>query len=153
VELLWRLSTLALRHLYTTSYPAADLSGLAPPTPVPAPGSPAEAARLHVTQARVAVERRAFVERAAEGLKAARAAEGTAADLTAEYRCVCPNGLYDSEEGCSRVLPVPPGQSLASVDPPHQTAARPPQESGERIPNRLGGGEFSRSVVSLSASR
>jgi hypothetical protein len=97
VELLWRVSTLALRHAYTTVYPdTADLSGLEPPTPPPAPGSPAEAARLRVTQARVAVERRAFVERAAAGLKAAQEAEATAADLTSEYRCVClEEGLYD----------------------------------------------------------
>jgi hypothetical protein len=77
---------LALRRVFTAGCCgcAADEGGLAAATTVE--GSPAEAARMRATHARVAIERRRFVERAASALAAGHAAHATAVLLSTEYR-------------------------------------------------------------------
>eukprot|EP00249_Psilotum_nudum_P019578 c27323_g1_i1 orf=563-2899(+) len=99
VELLWQLSAHALREVHKRSFPADILAN-------PLPASLTEivsqnihaAALLTVTKARIAIERRRFLEGAVAAVQRQSLWSSLAHDMTAEYRSLCAEEAYLHQE-------------------------------------------------------
>lgn len=99
VELLWQLSAHALREVHKRSFPA-DVST----NPLPAPLTEVVAQNTHaaalltVTKARIAIERRRFLDGAATAVRRQALWASLAHDMTAEYRALCAEEAYLHQE-------------------------------------------------------
>ncbi|MCO5595190.1 hypothetical protein L7F22_049229 [Adiantum nelumboides] len=99
VELLWQLSAHALREVHKRSFPGDVLSNPLPPslTEVVAQINHASAL-LTVTKARIAVERRRFLDSASGAVRRQGLWSTLAHDMTAEYRALCAEEAYLNQE-------------------------------------------------------
>ncbi|KAH8953484.1 hypothetical protein BDL97_08G030200 [Sphagnum fallax] len=99
VELLWQLSALALREVHQRVFPA-DVAA----NPLPAPlaeimlENSHATALLGVTKARIALERRKFLQGAAMAVQRQGIWSSLAHDMTAEYRSLCSEEAYLDQE-------------------------------------------------------
>ncbi|CAM6074606.1 unnamed protein product [Sphagnum tenellum] len=99
VELLWQLSALALREVHQRVFPA-DVAA----NPLPAPlaeimfENSHATALLGVTKARIALERRKFLQGAATAVQRQGIWSSLAHDMTAEYRSLCSEEAYLDQE-------------------------------------------------------
>lgn len=97
VELLWQLSLHALREVHRRTFPADVASN-------PLPGSLTDvafshaAALLPVTKARIALERRKFLENAQAAVQRQAMWSNLAHEMTAEYRGLCAEEAYLQQE-------------------------------------------------------
>lgn len=99
VELLWQLSAHALREFHKRTFPA-DVVGKPLPaslTEVATQSSHAPAL-LAVTKARIALERRRFVEGAASAVRRQALWSSLAHDMTSEFRSLCAEEAYLQQE-------------------------------------------------------
>ncbi|MCO5564691.1 hypothetical protein L7F22_018358 [Adiantum nelumboides] len=99
VELLWQLSAHALREVHKRSFPADVLSNPLPSslTEIVAQSNNASAL-LTVTKARIAIERRRFLDGAAAAVRRQALWSSLAHDMTAEYRALCAEEAYLHQE-------------------------------------------------------
>ncbi|KAI5066894.1 hypothetical protein GOP47_0017422 [Adiantum capillus-veneris] len=99
VELLWQLSAHALREVHKRSFPADVITNPLPAslTEIVAQSSNASAL-LTVTKARIAIERRRFLDGAAAAVRRQALWSSLAHDMTAEYRALCAEEAYLHQE-------------------------------------------------------
>ncbi|KAJ7551698.1 hypothetical protein O6H91_06G025300 [Diphasiastrum complanatum] len=99
VELLWQLSAHALREVHRRNFPGDVAANPLPAslTEVVTQNSHA-AALLAVTKARIALERRRFLESAATAVRRQALWTSLAHDMTAEFRALCAEEAYLHQE-------------------------------------------------------
>eukprot|EP00250_Pteridium_aquilinum_P016946 c23380_g1_i1 orf=535-2829(-) len=99
VELLWQLSAHALREVHKRSFPADVLANPLPAslTEIVAQSNHASAL-LTVTKARIAIERRRFLDGATAAVRRQALWSSLAHDMTAEYRALCAEEAYLHQE-------------------------------------------------------
>lgn len=99
VELLWQLSAHALREVHKRSFPADVLSNPLPAslTEIVAQNNHASAL-LTVTKARIAIERRRFLDGSTAAVRRQALWSSLAHDMTAEYRALCAEEAYLHQE-------------------------------------------------------
>ncbi|BBN11626.1 HAUS augmin-like complex subunit 6 [Marchantia polymorpha subsp. ruderalis] len=99
VELLWQLSAHALREVHKRSFPTDVAANPLPAslTEVVSQNSHA-ASLLPVTKARIALERRRFLEGATSAVRRQALWSNLANDLTAEFRALCAEEAYLHQE-------------------------------------------------------
>ncbi|XP_024372068.1 AUGMIN subunit 6 isoform X2 [Physcomitrium patens] len=99
VELLWQLSAHALREVHRRTF-LADVAS----NPLPAPLAEIVAHNMHaasllnVTKARIALERRKFLEDAATAVRRQGMWSNMAHEITAEYRSLCAEEAFLNQE-------------------------------------------------------
>ncbi|XP_042456828.1 AUGMIN subunit 6-like [Zingiber officinale] len=97
VELLWQLSVHALREVHKRTFTADVASDPLPPSLTDASYLNA-AALLPVTKARIALERRKFLENANKSVHRQAAWSDLAHEMTAEFRSLCAEEAYLQQE-------------------------------------------------------
>ncbi|XP_042390076.1 AUGMIN subunit 6-like [Zingiber officinale] len=97
VELLWQLSVHALREVHQRTF-ADDISSNSLPPVLTEASYQNAAALLQVTKARIALERRKFMEKANAAVHRQSAWSNLAHEMTAEFRSLCAEEAYLQQE-------------------------------------------------------
>ncbi|KAH7438345.1 hypothetical protein KP509_04G011000 [Ceratopteris richardii] len=128
VELLWQLSAHALREVHKRCFPADVAANPLPPslTEIVSQSNNASAL-LTVTKARIAIERRRFLDGAAVAVRREALWSSLAHDMTAEYRALCAEEAYLQHEleklqepRYQRECVIKEGQNGAEIAPERQ---------------------------------
>ncbi|KAL3813863.1 hypothetical protein ACJIZ3_015131 [Penstemon smallii] len=97
VELLWQLSLHALREVHRRTF-AADVASNSLPAPLTDVAFSHAATLLPVTKARIALERRRFLENAETAVQRQAMWSNLAHEMTAEFRGLCAEEAYLQQE-------------------------------------------------------